>query len=94
MAKAMKGVSKAMSQMNARMNLPQLQKIMMEFEREVSSLIHKQRRRREGGREREGEREGGGGGGGREGERERERERRRERERERERERAKYNNVS
>ena len=58
MAKAMKGVSKAMSQMNARMNLPQLQKIMMEFEREVSSLIHKQRRRREGGG-REGEREGG-----------------------------------
>ena len=37
MAKAMKGVSKAMAQMNARMNLPQLQKIMMDFEREVSS---------------------------------------------------------
>ena len=39
MAKAMKGVSKAMSQMNARMNLPQLQKIMMEFEKEVSSMV-------------------------------------------------------
>ena len=35
MAKAMKGVSKAMSKMNSRMNLPQLQKIMMDFEREV-----------------------------------------------------------
>ena len=40
MAKAMKGVTKAMSQMNAKMNLPQLQKIMMDFEREVSSKIH------------------------------------------------------
>lgn len=37
MAKAMKGVSKAMSHMNAKINLPQLQKIMMDFEREVSS---------------------------------------------------------
>lgn len=42
MAKAMKGVSKAMSQMNARMNLPQLQKIMMEFERESEIMDMKE----------------------------------------------------
>jgi charged multivesicular body protein 2A len=34
MANAMKGVTKALKTMNRRMNLPQLQKIMMEFERE------------------------------------------------------------
>lgn len=34
MANAMKGVTKALRNMNKRMNLPQLQKIMMQFERE------------------------------------------------------------
>lgn len=34
MANAMKGVTKALKRMNTKLNLPQLQKIMMEFERE------------------------------------------------------------
>lgn len=34
MANAMKGVTKALKRMNRQLNLPQLQKIMMEFERE------------------------------------------------------------
>jgi len=34
MAKAMKGVSKAMARMNSQLKLPELQKIMMDFERE------------------------------------------------------------
>lgn len=34
MANAMKGVTKALKRMNSKLNLPQLQKIMMEFERE------------------------------------------------------------
>ena len=34
MAKAMQGVTKAMATMNKKMNLPQLQKIMMEFEKQ------------------------------------------------------------
>lgn len=34
MANAMKGVTKALKRMNNKLNLPQLQKIMMEFERE------------------------------------------------------------
>lgn len=34
MATAMKGVTKALKRMNTKLNLPQLQKIMMEFERE------------------------------------------------------------
>jgi charged multivesicular body protein 2A len=34
MAEAMKGVTKAMRSMNKRMNLPQIQKIMMEFEQQ------------------------------------------------------------
>lgn len=35
MAEAMKGVTKAMGRMNRQMNLPGLQKIMMEFEKQV-----------------------------------------------------------
>jgi charged multivesicular body protein 2A len=34
MAKAMKGVSKAMATMNKKMNLPEIQRIMMEFEKQ------------------------------------------------------------
>ena len=34
MANAMKGVTKALCSMNKKMNLPQLQKVMMQFERE------------------------------------------------------------
>ncbi|CAI8035434.1 Charged multivesicular body protein 2a [Geodia barretti] len=34
MANAMKGVTKALRSMNKKMNLPQLQKVMMQFERE------------------------------------------------------------
>jgi charged multivesicular body protein 2A len=34
MAEAMRGATKAMSSMNRQMNLPQIQKIMMEFEKE------------------------------------------------------------
>ena len=35
MATSMKGVTKAMGAMNKQMNMPQMQKIMMEFEKEV-----------------------------------------------------------
>ncbi|KAK9131342.1 hypothetical protein Sjap_011829 [Stephania japonica] len=38
MGEAMKGVTKAMGQMNRRMNLPSLQKIMMEFERQNEKM--------------------------------------------------------
>ncbi|KAK9081528.1 hypothetical protein Scep_024915 [Stephania cephalantha] len=38
MGEAMKGVTKAMGQMNKRMNLPSLQKIMMEFERQNEKM--------------------------------------------------------
>lgn len=38
MAEAMKGVTKAMGQMNRQMNLPALQKIMMEFERQNEKM--------------------------------------------------------
>ncbi|XP_065887155.1 charged multivesicular body protein 2a-like [Dysidea avara] len=38
MAQALKGVSKAMHNINTKMNLPQLQKIMMEFERETEIM--------------------------------------------------------
>ena len=39
MANAMKGVTKAMGAMNKQINMPQMQKIMMEFEKEVSVYI-------------------------------------------------------
>ena len=35
MANAMKGVTKAMGAMNKQMNMPEMQKIMMEFEKQV-----------------------------------------------------------
>ena len=38
MANAMKGVTKAMGSMNKQMNMPQLQKIMMDFEKEVITM--------------------------------------------------------
>eukprot|EP00899_Mesostigma_viride_P016372 jgi/Mesvir1/24736/Mv21999-RA.1 len=38
MADAMKGVTKAMGRMNRQLNLPQLQKIMMEFERQNEKM--------------------------------------------------------
>ena len=38
MGEAMKGVTKAMGQMNRRMNLPSLQKIMLEFERQNEKM--------------------------------------------------------
>ncbi|XP_047322512.1 vacuolar protein sorting-associated protein 2 homolog 1-like [Impatiens glandulifera] len=38
MGEAMKGVTKAMSQMNRQMNLPALQKIMMEFEKQNEKM--------------------------------------------------------
>jgi division protein CdvB (Snf7/Vps24/ESCRT-III family) len=38
MGDAMKGVTKAMGQMNRRMNLPSLQKIMQEFERQNEKM--------------------------------------------------------
>merc|ERR1739838_851705 len=38
MMQAMKGVTKAMAQMNNRMKMPQLQKIMMDFERQSEML--------------------------------------------------------
>lgn len=38
MAEAMKGVTKAMGQMNRQLNLPALQKIMMEFERQNEKM--------------------------------------------------------
>ncbi|KAK9721716.1 ESCRT-III subunit protein did4 [Basidiobolus ranarum] len=42
MAEAMKGASKAMRSMNSRMNLPQIQNIMMEFERESEMMDMKE----------------------------------------------------
>eukprot|EP01137_Pigoraptor_chileana_P019656 Opistho-2@80960 len=42
MAEAMKGVTKAMKSMNARMNLPEIQKIMMEFEKESEIMDMKE----------------------------------------------------
>lgn len=42
MANAMKGVTKAMSRMNSKMNLPQLQKIMMEFEKQSEIMDMKE----------------------------------------------------
>ena len=39
MANAMKGVTKAMGAMNKQINMPQMQKIMMEFEKEVGVYI-------------------------------------------------------
>eukprot|EP01117_Protostelium_nocturnum_P000092 TRINITY_DN1017_c0_g1_i2.p2 TRINITY_DN1017_c0_g1~~TRINITY_DN1017_c0_g1_i2.p2 ORF type:complete len:210 (+),score=82.45 TRINITY_DN1017_c0_g1_i2:2453-3082(+) len=42
MAEAMKGVTKAMMTMNKRMNIPQMQKIMMEFEKQSEMLDMKQ----------------------------------------------------
>ena len=38
MGEAMKGVTKAMGQMNRQMNLPSLQKIMLEFERQNEKM--------------------------------------------------------
>merc|ERR1719225_1617265 len=38
MATAMKGVTKAMGRMNKQMNLPQIQKIMMEFEKQSEQM--------------------------------------------------------
>jgi len=38
MADAMKGVTRVMGRMNRAMNLPQLQRIMMEFERQNEAL--------------------------------------------------------
>lgn len=42
MATAMKGVTTAMKRMNAKMNLPQIQKIMMDFERESEMMDMKE----------------------------------------------------
>jgi charged multivesicular body protein 2A len=42
MAQAMKGVSKAMSRMNAQIKLPELQRIMMDFERESEIMDMKE----------------------------------------------------
>ena len=42
MAQAMKGVTKAMSTMNKKMNLPQIQKIMMEFEKQSEIMDMKE----------------------------------------------------
>lgn len=42
MANAMKGVSKALKSMNSKMKLPQMQKIMMEFERESEIMDMKE----------------------------------------------------
>ncbi len=42
MAEAMKGVTKAMMTMNKKMNLPQIQKIMMEFEKQTEMMDMKQ----------------------------------------------------
>ena len=41
MANAMKGVTKAMGAMNKQINMPQMQKIMMEFEKEVRQKLPK-----------------------------------------------------
>merc|ERR1719376_606957 len=42
MANAMKGVTKAMGRMNKQMNLPQMQKIMMEFQKQSEMMDMKQ----------------------------------------------------
>jgi charged multivesicular body protein 2A len=42
MSEAMKGATKAMASMNRRMNLPQIQKIMMDFERESEFMDMKE----------------------------------------------------
>ena len=42
MANAMKGVTKAMARMNSKMNLPQMQKIMMEFEKQSEIMDMKE----------------------------------------------------
>lgn len=42
MAQAMKGVTKAMGTMNKKMNLPQIQKIMMEFEKQSEMMDMKE----------------------------------------------------
>ena len=42
MADAMKGVTKALTSMNRGVNLPQISKIMMEFEREAEMMDMKQ----------------------------------------------------
>lgn len=42
MAQAMKGVTRAMQAMNKQLNLPQIQKIMMEFERQTEIMDMKE----------------------------------------------------
>lgn len=42
MADAMKGVTKAMKSMNNKINLPQIQKIMMDFEKESEIMDMKE----------------------------------------------------
>jgi charged multivesicular body protein 2A len=42
MAQAMKGVTKAMQTMNKKMNLPEIQKIMMEFEKQSEIMDMKE----------------------------------------------------
>ena len=42
MAQAMKGVTKAMATMNKKMNLPEIQKIMMEFEKQSEIMDMKE----------------------------------------------------
>ena len=42
MANAMKGVTRAMKNMNSKMNLPQIQKIMMEFEKQAEIMDMKE----------------------------------------------------
>lgn len=42
MAQAMKGVTRAMQSMNRQLNLPQIQKIMMEFERQSEIMDMKE----------------------------------------------------
>ena len=42
MAQAMKGVTKAMQQMNRQMKLPEIQKIMMEFEKQTEIMDMKE----------------------------------------------------
>ena len=42
MAQAMKGVTKAMATMNKKMNLPEIQKIMMEFEKQSEMMDMKE----------------------------------------------------
>lgn len=42
MAQAMRGVTKAMAQMNRQLNIPQMQKIMMDFERQTDQMEMKE----------------------------------------------------